>query len=82
MMGKRLPVASPAPALGIAYTCQKCTERVVTTRSRKIYTKDYMGPCGDSFCFAGCDSPACRPIDVTVCDDCAKELGRSEGTRR
>ncbi len=57
-------------------TCQKCRKGKETTRHREIYTKDYMGPCGDSFCYASCDSSSCRPIHVTVCDDCAKEISK------
>lgn len=58
--------------LGFESTCQKCRKRVASTRSREIYTKNYEGPCGDSFCYASCDMSACRPIHVTVCDPCAK----------
>ena len=64
------------PKLDISHTCQNCRRRVETTRQREIRTKDYMGPCGDSFCYASCTSPSCVPIHVTVCDDCAKKLAK------
>ena len=60
--------------LGVEFTCQKCKKGALSTRRRSIYTKDYVGPCADSFCYASCDSRACKPVDLTVCDDCAKAL--------
>jgi uncharacterized protein YlaI len=62
--------------LGFEYTCQKCRKRVDSTRRREIHAKDYVGPCDDSFCYASCDLPSCRPINVTVCEQCAKELSK------
>jgi len=62
--------------LPLEKTCQKCHKRVDSTHRREIYTKNYTGPCGDSFCFASCDSSSCRPISVTVCDDCAKKISK------
>ncbi len=62
--------------LSFEMTCQKCRKRVESTRSREIHTKDYQGPCADSFCYASCDSTSCRPIRVTVCDACEKLLAR------
>jgi len=62
--------------LGIKYTCQKCRKRRTTTRTRSIYTKDYTGPCGDSFCYASCDSSSCRPVEVVVCDPCAALMAK------
>lgn len=62
--------------LGFESTCQKCRKRATSTRRREIYTKVFEGPCGDSFCYASCDSPSCKPIHVTVCDDCEKKLSR------
>lgn len=58
-------------------TCQKCKKEDKTTQYRTITTKNYKGPCADSFCYGSCDSEICRPISVTVCDDCAKEIGRA-----
>jgi hypothetical protein len=55
-------------------TCQKCKNEDNTTRSREIYTNNYMGPCGDSFCYASCTMETCRSIRVVVCDNCEKEL--------
>lgn len=37
---------------------------------REVYTKNYMGPCGDSFCYASCDMSACRPQKMQICDGC------------
>lgn len=54
--------------------CQKCEKKKPTTRSRSIYTKNYMGPCGDSFCYAGCDMEQCKPVSMTICDECCEEL--------
>lgn len=62
--------------LPISKTCQKCKKRVESTRSRELYTKDYSGPCADSFCYASCDSSSCRPVHVTVCEACATAIGR------
>jgi len=62
--------------LGFEYTCQKCKKRVGSTRPREIYTKNYRGPCADSFCYASCDLSTCRPIHVTVCDGCKTKLSR------
>lgn len=69
-------MATAKRRLGFEFTCQKCRKRVNTTRPRTIYTKDYQGPCGDSFCYASCDMSACKPISVTVCEPCAKELSK------
>lgn len=60
--------------------CQKCGKQKETTRSRTIYTKAYMGPCGDSFCYASCDSQTCRPISAKVCDQCAAGLSKKGTT--
>jgi len=65
-----------AESLGFEYTCQKCRKRVRSTHQRTLYTKDYMGPCGDSFCYHSCTMSTCHPITVTVCDVCANELSR------
>jgi hypothetical protein len=64
------------PSLPAQYTCQNCLKKDKSTHHRSIYTKDYVGPCGDSFCFASCDMSACRPVSLTVCDDCAKKLSK------
>lgn len=55
-------------------TCQKCGKRKATTAIRTFRTKDFMGPCGDSFCYASCNSPSCHSITVTVCAECEKKL--------
>jgi hypothetical protein len=62
-----------------AKVCQRCLKERATTRSRSIYTKDYQGPCGDSFCYASCEMSSCRPVDLVACDDCAKALSSKDG---
>jgi len=62
--------------LGWDKKCQKCGKRKESTRHRSVYTKNYQGPCGDSFCYASCDSSSCRPINVTICDECTKEISK------
>jgi hypothetical protein len=64
-------------ALGVEKTCQQCLKRKPTTRQRSLYLKNYMGPCGDSFCYAGCDSSSCKPVTMTVCDVCAKKVSKT-----
>lgn len=58
----------------LSNTCQVCNKN--KGHSREIFSKDYMGPCGDSFCFASCDSVKCRPVRIVVCDKCKKEHAR------
>lgn len=60
--------------LGFEFTCQKCREPRESTKDREIYTANYVGPCGDSFCFASCTLSSCRPVRAHVCDDCEKLL--------
>jgi len=64
--------------LGIEYTCQSCLRRKKTTFKRSIRTKDYVGPCGDSFCYASCTMSTCRPVEATVCEQCAKKMQGSK----
>lgn len=54
----------------IAKLCHHCGKVKDSTRRRNLYTKAYQGPCGDSFCYASCDLEECRPVDVTVCNEC------------
>ena len=67
--------------LGIQYSCQKCHKEDSTTRRREIYTKDYVGPCADSFCYESCEMSICRPLSVTVCDTCAQGMSKPEPAR-
>lgn len=60
--------------LPVSSTCQLCLQRKKNVHAREVYTKAYVGQCGDSFCYAGCDSPSCRPVRATVCDDCVGKL--------
>jgi hypothetical protein len=62
--------------LGPESTCQSCTKREPSTRHRSLTLKDFIGPCGDSFCYASCDSSSCKPVNMSVCDKCAKELSK------
>ena len=39
-----------------------------------MYLPNYIGPCADSFCYASCESTSCRPLDTTVCDECAATI--------
>ena len=61
--------------LSIEYTCQSCHKRKQSTRRRSIKVAGFMGPCGDSFCYASCEMDVCRPFTATVCDDCMPGLG-------
>ena len=59
----------------ILVVCQGCGQRGSDVRRiDRIRTKDYMGPCGDSFCYASCDSPSCRDISAILCEECARKL--------
>ena len=60
--------------LGVEYTCQKCLRRKKTTWRRTLKSKDYIGPCGDSFCYASCTMSTCVPVVATVCEECAKKI--------
>ncbi len=69
-----IPRRKMKEALSFEYTCQKCKKRDKSVYQKTLYTKNYQGPCGDSFCYASCTMSACRPITATVCDKCEKEL--------
>lgn len=75
-----VPVVSET--LGIEHTCQSCTLRRESTKPRELILENYMGPCGDSFCYASCKSSSCRPVRMTVCDECAKKLRQAEVASR
>lgn len=62
--------------LGFQYTCQNCAARRADVRQRSVKTKNYMGPCGDSFCAVGCTSSACFPVTAALCDACNKSLAK------
>lgn len=59
--------------------CQKCRKLKPTTRYRHFYAKNYVGPCGDSFCYYGCDSSSCKEQTATICDECCNSL-KKDGT--
>jgi hypothetical protein len=61
----------------IQQVCHECGKVRESTRKRTMYTKNYEGPCGDSFCYATCDMDACRPVSKTVCDKCADKLAHA-----
>ncbi len=58
--------------------CHNCGKVKDDTRSRTFYAKNYMGPCGDSFCYASCDMDTCRPTTKTICDSCEKKLAKKK----
>ena len=51
--------------------CQGCGATGDKVAILRLRAKGYTGPCGDSFCYASCDSPSCRPLDCVLCDECA-----------
>jgi hypothetical protein len=65
-----------AEKLGIEYKCQNCGKRRPSTQHRTVYLKNYVGPCGDSFCFASCDMSTCHPKALTICDECKTRLAK------
>lgn len=67
--------------LEVQFCCQNCRKDRESTRLREIYLKNFQGPCGDSFCFASCDSSSCRPVRVAVCDECEAKLKKPLGPR-
>lgn len=56
--------------------CRECGKVSDTTRSHTFYSKNFVGPCGDSFCYASCDMDACHPVTKTICDKCLKKLSK------
>lgn len=68
--------------LDFKYTCQKCGKRKESTRERTYKTKNYMGPCGDSFCYHSCDMDTCHPATATICDACCKKLSLDEKAKK
>jgi len=60
--------------LGIEHVCQSCKKKKQSTQRRSIYMKVYEGPCDDSFCFASCESPSCKPKSLAICSECTTKL--------
>lgn len=60
--------------MNIQKVCQNCKLERDTTMRRDIHLPQYVGPCGDSFCYASCTMTTCRPATVTVCEECAVAL--------
>lgn len=56
--------------------CSNCEKRKPNAWYREVYLKNYIGPCGDSFCYASCDMAACRPVRVVLCDVCTKKVSK------
>jgi hypothetical protein len=54
--------------------CQSCKKEQESTMQRTFYTKNYMGPCGDSFCYASCSMDTCHATTMVICDKCLKKL--------
>lgn len=68
--------ADAVERLGIEHECQSCGKRKRSTHNRTVYLKNYVGPCGDSFCFASCDMSTCQPKSMTICDECKTKLAK------
>jgi hypothetical protein len=75
-------MTTEAKDLGINKTCQNCLKRHASTYERKVYAKEYMGMCGDSFCAASCSMSTCFPSTMTICDDCHKILNHPPKARK
>lgn len=52
--------------------CRVCGKVSDTVQRREYTTKNYQGPCGDSFCYASCDMATCRPLIVQACAACER----------
>lgn len=54
-------------------TCQICQTTQDTTAERRVKNENFAGGCGDSFCWASCDSDTCktREFIIRMCDTCA-----------
>lgn len=50
--------------------CRICGRVSDSVMTRSYYTKSYMGPCADSFCYSSCNMSTCRPISVKACEKC------------
>lgn len=59
--------------------CMVCFKVSDTVKDRRYTTKNYTGPCGDSFCYASCDSTSCRPIYARACLNCETNRRRPKG---
>lgn len=61
-----------AATLDWTQRCQHCGKKHATTKRREVYLKNFVGPCRDSFCYASCDSSACRPVTAALCEPCTE----------
>ena len=56
--------------------CHECGVVKSTVWRREYLSKNYQGPCGDSFCYASCDMEACRPVTKQICVNCLNKLAK------
>ncbi len=50
--------------------CQKCLKNDKSVRLHTYYSKEYIGPCGDSFCYASCSMEECKKVQAFLCTTC------------
>lgn len=48
---------------------------------RRYHAKDYVGPCGDSFCYASCDMSTCKEQSAVLCEKHFKALAKPSPKR-
>ena len=54
--------------------CQGCGAKGDHVTRRELRSKEFKGPCSDSFCYSTCTSPSCRAIECILCPECAAKL--------
>lgn len=62
MSDKKLPVVQP-----LKVKCQVKGCRSTDTQEYSYYAKNYVGRCGDSFCYPSCDLSACKEQRDWLC---------------
>jgi hypothetical protein len=70
---KPKPKAIKVALKDINRVCEACGKVSATVTSHNYTTKNYKGPCGDSFCYATCDLSACKPVTARVCTSCFED---------
>jgi len=68
--------------LSIVQKCQVADCDSTDAVHRRYYSPDYQGPCGDSFCYASCDLPACREQSAVLCDKHFRALSQPKKRKR
>lgn len=56
--------------------CRLCGKVRDDVATREWFAPNYQGGCGDSFCWASCDSTSCKPQQSRVCKPCADKHKR------